>query len=76
MCVVQRVHLRVVLVGSYILHLGVHVVLLFWRCCTSYCNLSASLLEGGGFCEAKDGGSLPAMKGEVDMSDSEWTEGL
>ena len=39
MCVVQRVHLRVVLVGSYILHLGVHVVLLFWRCCTSYCNM-------------------------------------
>ena len=29
MCVVQRVHLRVVLVGSYILHPGVHVVFLF-----------------------------------------------
>ena len=28
----------------------------------------ASLTEGGGFCEAKDGGSLPALKGEVDAS--------
>ena len=25
-------------------------------------------VEGGGFCEAKDGGSLPALKGEVDAS--------
>lgn len=32
------------MVGSYILHLGVHVVLLFWRCCTSYCNLSSSII--------------------------------
>ena len=44
MCVVQRVHLRVVLVGSYILHPGVHVVFLFWRCCTSYCNIPSCLL--------------------------------
>ena len=29
-----------------------------------------------GFCEAKDGVSQPALKGEVDMSVSEWTEGL
>ena len=28
----------------------------------------ASLTEGGGFCEAKDGGSLPALEGEVDAS--------
>ena len=32
--------------------------------------------RGGGFCEAKDGVSQPALKGEVDMSVSEWTEGL
>ena len=32
--------------------------------------------RGGGFCEAKDGGSQPALKGEVSMSVSELTEGL
>ena len=42
-----------------------------WRLLVQYKLKAKSLpVEGGGFCEAKDGGSLPALKGEVDASET------
>ena len=48
MCVGQYAYLRVVcLCSNYILHYGSHIVLFYFGCCTSNCNLPSPLVRGG-----------------------------